>query len=178
VSDVGLADALEALSHVKAPPGRMQQLGGGENPLVIVDYAHTPDALEKVLTALRPGVPKGGDLICVFGCGGDRDPGKRPLMGEAAERLADRVILTSDNPRGEEPAAIIAAIAAGMRNPVVIEADRAAAIRRAVGEAAAADVVLLAGKGHEPYQEVAGVRRPFSDAQEALSALNALEARP
>ncbi|HTY98620.1 MAG TPA: UDP-N-acetylmuramoyl-L-alanyl-D-glutamate--2,6-diaminopimelate ligase [Rhodocyclaceae bacterium] len=175
----GLADIAAALRHIEPPPGRMQALGGKDRPLVVVDYAHTPDALEKVLATLREtAAARRGRLVCVFGCGGDRDPGKRPLMGEAAERLADRVILTSDNPRGEEPAAIIAAIAAGMSNPPVIEADRAAAIRRAVGEAAAADVVLLAGKGHEPYQEVAGVRRPFSDAQEALLALKAREARP
>jgi UDP-N-acetylmuramoyl-L-alanyl-D-glutamate--2,6-diaminopimelate ligase len=175
VSEVGLADALEALSHVKAPPGRMQQLGGGDNPLVIIDYAHTPDALEKVLAALRPGVPKGGDLICVFGCGGDRDPGKRPEMGRVAGERADRVIVTTDNPRSEDPAAIASGIIRGVRETSnrrwTVDLDRATAIAGAISGAKQGDVVLIAGKGHEDYQEVAGVRTHFSDAEAALAAL-------
>ena len=113
---------------------------------------------------------RSGRLIVVFGCGGDRDRGKRPLMGEVASRLADRVILTSDNPRGEEPAAILAEIAIAAPAAEIIE-DRALAIRRTILGASAADVVLLAGKGHEPYQEIAGVKRPFSDIDEAAAAL-------
>jgi UDP-N-acetylmuramoyl-L-alanyl-D-glutamate--2,6-diaminopimelate ligase len=150
----------------------MQAVGGDGRPLVVVDYAHTPDALDKALATLREtAAARGGRLVCVFGCGGDRDPGKRPLMGAVAERLADRVWLTSDNPRGEDPEAIIVAIAAGMGKPPVIETDRAAAIRRAVAAADPRDVILLAGKGHEPYQEVAGRRHPFSDVEQARAAL-------
>ncbi|MDO8958243.1 MAG: UDP-N-acetylmuramoyl-L-alanyl-D-glutamate--2,6-diaminopimelate ligase [Rhodocyclaceae bacterium] len=167
-----LPEIAAALARIVAPAGRMETLGGDALPLVVVDYAHSPDALEKVLTTLSgTAAARGGQLVCVFGCGGDRDAGKRPLMGAIAERLADRVILTSDNPRSENPQAIIAAIRAGMKNDVVTEADRAAAIRQAVEEAAANDVILLAGKGHEPYQEIAGVRLPFSDLEIAKSAL-------
>jgi UDP-N-acetylmuramoyl-L-alanyl-D-glutamate--2,6-diaminopimelate ligase len=188
-----LPEIAAALARIVAPAGRMETLGGAALPLVVVDYAHSPDALEKVLTTLRgTATARGGELVCVFGCGGDRDAGKRPLMGAIAERLADRVILTSDNPRNEDPQAIIAAIRAGIKSPprsphsensrlaaphkgahaaVTVEVDRATAIRQAVGEAAANDVVLLAGKGHEPYQEIAGVRLPFSDLEIAKSAL-------
>jgi UDP-N-acetylmuramoyl-L-alanyl-D-glutamate--2,6-diaminopimelate ligase len=141
----------------------MQQLGGGKQPLVVVDYAHTPDALEKVLMALREQTK--GRLLCVFGCGGNRDAGKRPLMGEAASRLADSVVVTSDNPRHENPADIIAAIVAGMRGDYRVEPDRAAAIALAVNMAQPGDIVLVAGKGHEDYQEIAGIRHPFSDQQ-------------
>lgn len=171
-SDVPFMRALEALGHLTAVDGRMQTLGGGEAPLVVVDYAHTPDALEQVLHALRAHLG-GGRLICVFGCGGDRDPGKRPLMGEVAQRLADRVIVTSDNPRGEDPAAIISAIVAGAGGPVDIEPDRARAIARAIDEAGRGDVVLLAGKGHETWQQIGAVRYPFSDAETARSVLAA-----
>lgn len=167
-----LKEIAAALAALAAPAGRMETLGGDAMPLVVVDYAHSPDALEKVLTTLRgTATAKGGKLVCVFGCGGDRDAGKRPLMGAIAERLADRVILTSDNPRSEDPLAIIAAIRAGMQQEPTIEVDRGSAIRQAVAEADKRDVILLAGKGHEPYQEIAGVRLPFSDSDIAKSAL-------
>jgi len=144
---------------------------------VVVDYAHSPDALEKALATLRETAQaRGGRLACVFGCGGDRDAGKRPQMGAIAEALADRAIVTSDNPRSEEPQAIIAAIAAGMQAPPEIEIDRAAAIEAAIREADPRDVILLAGKGHEPYQEIAGVRHAFSDVAAAKSALAARRA--
>jgi UDP-N-acetylmuramyl-tripeptide synthetase len=159
-------------------PGRLQRVGGGA-PEVVVDYAHTPDALDKVLQSLRPlAAARGGRLCCVFGCGGNRDASKRPLMGAIAEQGADRVIVTSDNPRDEAPEAIVAQIVAGLaqRDRASVVIDRRAAIALALREADARDVVLLAGKGHEDYQEVAGVKRPFSDADEALAALQ--ERRP
>lgn len=169
---VAFADAVRVASELTPVAGRMQQLGGGEQPLIAVDYAHTPDALDKVLCALRPVVLPGGRLICVFGCGGDRDRGKRPMMGGIAGRLADLVIVTSDNPRSEAPGAIIDEIAAGMRGAAFeTEADRGQAILRAIGEARPGDVVLIAGKGHEPYQEIQGVRYPFSDVEVARRAL-------
>jgi UDP-N-acetylmuramoyl-L-alanyl-D-glutamate--2,6-diaminopimelate ligase len=170
----GLAidDAAALLERLPSVPGRMQKVG--ERPLVVVDYAHTPDALEKVLSALRPvASTRRGRLVVVFGAGGDRDPSKRPIMGEVAARLADRVFITSDNPRGEEPEAIIAAIAAGVARSHVVQADRALAIAAAIGGAADDDVVLIAGKGHEPYQEVRGTRLPFSDVAVAREALDA-----
>lgn len=161
------------LSEVMPPPGRMERLGGAGEPLVVVDYAHTPDALENALRALRPTAnARDGKLRVVFGCGGDRDPGKRPQMGALAEQLADHVLVTSDNPRSEAPQAIIDQIAAGMSRAEV-EIDRAAAIRRCIAEASVSDVILLAGKGHEPYQEIAGVRHPFSDVDQAQAALAA-----
>jgi UDP-N-acetylmuramyl-tripeptide synthetase len=170
-------DALAALSRITPPPGRMQRLGGDFEPLVVIDYAHSPDALEKVLTALRPAVFDGGELICVFGCGGDRDPGKRPDMGRIAASLADRVIVTSDNPRSEDPAAIADDIVRGIREAgrtnFERELDRAAAVRAAVAGARGGDVVLLAGKGHEDYQETNGTRVHFSDAEAAIAALDA-----
>lgn len=169
-SDVPLGDALPAIGRLEAVPGRMQTLGGGEHPVVVIDYAHTPDALEQVLRALRAHAG-GARLTCVFGCGGDRDRGKRPLMGEVATRLADRTWLTSDNPRSEDPAAIIAAIAAGAAGPVEIEPDREAAIVRAVSEAGAGEIVLVAGKGHESWQEIGSRRVPFLDAEVARRAL-------
>ena len=171
--DAGLpaAEVARRLSDLTPPPGRLQRLGGQGEPLVVVDYAHTPDALENALRALRPvATARAGRLAVVFGCGGDRDRGKRPDMGAVAERLADRVLLTSDNPRGEDPAAIIADIAAGMLH-AEHEPDRRQAIRRAIAEAAPEDVILLAGKGHEDYQEVAGTRSHFSDSEEAAAAL-------
>ena len=174
-SDVPLAAALAAMAKLEPPPGRMQRLGGGDAPLVVIDYAHTPDALDKVLVALRPAVAPDGVLVCVFGCGGDRDPGKRREMGRIAATLADRVVVTSDNPRGEDPTAIAMAIAEGVRDAGNrhwrLEPDRGKAIRAAIAAARAGDVVLLAGKGHEDYQEANGVRTPFSDAAEAASAL-------
>jgi UDP-N-acetylmuramoyl-L-alanyl-D-glutamate--2,6-diaminopimelate ligase len=166
--------AAEAVSRLEPPPGRMQRLGGDGRPLVVVDYAHSPDALEKCLAALGVLVrDHGGRLVCVFGCGGDRDRGKRPLMGEAASRHADFVWLTSDNPRSESPAAIIDEIRPGVRVAHEIRVDRREAIRAAIGAAHAGDVVLIAGKGHEPYQEIAGVRHPFDDMAVARQALEA-----
>ncbi len=174
---VRLEDIAAALRALRPPPGRMQALGGLRQPLVVVDYAHTPDALEKALTVLREAATaRGGKLVCVFGCGGDRDPGKRPQMGAAAAKLADRVLVTSDNPRSEDPLKIIAEIVAGMPAPRRIEPDRALAIAEAVAGADARDVVLLAGKGHEPYQEIAGVRHPFSDLEVAQSVLGGPQA--
>ena len=174
-SDVPLDDAVAALAKLVAPPGRMQRFGGEGRPLVVVDYAHTPDALEKVLVALRPAVASGFELVCVFGCGGDRDPGKRPQMGEIAARLADRIVVTSDNPRGEDPSVIANAVVRAIRDAGhrrwSIEIDRRAAIKGAIASAREGDVVLVAGKGHEAYQERNGVRMPFSDAVETDAAL-------
>jgi len=151
-------------------PGRMQQVG--DRPLVVIDYAHTPDALDKVLQALRPVArERGGRLIAVFGAGGDRDAAKRPVMGRVVSRLADRVVVTSDNPRSEDPGRIIDAILGGMAGNCEIEVDRAKAIEAAIAGADDADVVLIAGKGHESYQEIAGRRLPFSDASVARAAL-------
>jgi UDP-N-acetylmuramoyl-L-alanyl-D-glutamate--2,6-diaminopimelate ligase len=165
-------DAIAAVSALQPVPGRLERVGGGAAPLVVIDYAHTPDAMEKALEALRPTVAAGHRLLCVFGCGGDRDPGKRPIMGEAAARLADHVIVTSDNPRSENPRAIIDQVLAGIA-PGGAEAidDRQVAIFSAVHQASPGDVVLLAGKGHETYQEIAGVRHPFSDREVARAAL-------
>jgi UDP-N-acetylmuramoyl-L-alanyl-D-glutamate--2,6-diaminopimelate ligase len=169
---VGLAEACAAIERLSSVPGRMQQVGRTAAPMVVVDYAHTPDALEKALHALRePARSRGGALWCVFGCGGDRDPGKRPLMGAVAERHADRAVLTSDNPRRESPPQILAQVLAGMAGTPAVYEDRAQAIAFAVREAAAADVVLIAGKGHEDYQDIGGVKRPFSDAEHAERAL-------
>jgi len=141
---------------------------------VVIDFAHSPDALEKVLVALRPIADgRGGRLVAVFGAGGDRDAAKRPAMGAAAARIADRLLLTSDNPRSEEPLAIIAQIAKGIDKGHEVEADRGRAIEKAVSEAAPADVVLIAGKGHENYQEIAGRRTAFSDEAAARAALDA-----
>jgi UDP-N-acetylmuramoyl-L-alanyl-D-glutamate--2,6-diaminopimelate ligase len=175
VSGVAFESALEILGGVEAPPGRMQRLGGGDRPLVVIDYAHTPDALDKVLTALRPAVGEGSELVCLFGAGGERDRGKRPQMGRLAAKLADRVLVTNDNPRGEDPAAIASEIVHGIRETgnrrYSIELDRALAIASAIGEARQGDIVLLAGKGHETYQECNGSRQPFSDAEHAARAL-------
>ncbi|WP_371870592.1 UDP-N-acetylmuramoyl-L-alanyl-D-glutamate--2,6-diaminopimelate ligase [Pseudoduganella umbonata] len=165
-------DAIEALTPA---PGRMQLVGGNDAPMVVIDYAHTPDALEKTIEALRPvATDRGGQLWCVFGCGGDRDPGKRPQMGRIAQ-AADHVLVTSDNPRSEDPHAIIAQIVAGMdaARPAQAIEDRAAAILSAVKHAAKNDVILVAGKGHEPYQEIKGKKLPFSDADHAQLALTA-----
>jgi UDP-N-acetylmuramoyl-L-alanyl-D-glutamate--2,6-diaminopimelate ligase len=171
-SDVMLADALHELAQLRAVPGRMQTLGGAGRPEVVVDYAHTPDALEKVLHALREvTAPGGGKLICVFGCGGDRDRGKRPMMGTVAAKLADVSIVTSDNPRGENPREIIAEIVSGMGSKHQVVEDRAQAIAMAISSAQAADTVLIAGKGHEDYQEIAGVKHPFSDIDVAQRSL-------
>ena len=172
---VPLADAVSVVPRLTPVPGRMQRVGSGiDAPEVVVDYAHTPDALEKVLHALRPlATARGGRLACVFGCGGNRDATKRPLMGAIAARDADAVVVTSDNPRGEPPAAILAEIVAGIaeRTKVTVVEDRRAAIARAIASADARDVILVAGKGHEDYQDIAGVKHPFSDAAEAEHAL-------
>ena len=163
-----------AMRGIRPPPGRMQVLGGRGQPLVVVDYAHTPDALEKVLGVLREtATARGGRLACVFGCGGERDPGKRPQMGAIAEQLADRVLVTSDNPRSEDPQAIIEDIVSGMARRPPVQVERTGAVADAIAAADACDVVLLAGKGHEPYQEVAGVRHAYSDIDAAKSALEA-----
>jgi UDP-N-acetylmuramoyl-L-alanyl-D-glutamate--2,6-diaminopimelate ligase len=163
-------DAIEMLSKLPPVAGRMQQVG--EAPLAVVDYAHTPDALEKVLQALRPvAAQRGGKLVAVFGAGGDRDPAKRPVMGRVVSRLADRAVVTSDNPRGEDPMAIISQIESAMERAYEVEADRAKAIEAAILQADDADVVLIAGKGHENYQEIAGRRLPFSDAAAVREAL-------
>jgi UDP-N-acetylmuramyl-tripeptide synthetase len=167
--EIPLADITRVLAQAEPVPGRMQSFSG-THPTVVVDYAHTPDALEKVLASLREHVL--GQLVCVFGCGGDRDRGKRALMGGIAARLADHVVITSDNPRSENPQAIIDDIRAGVgRKAVVIEFDRRRAIQQAILAAGRDDIVLVAGKGHEDYQEVAGVRHHFSDAEEVRSAL-------
>ena len=167
-----LEDIAAVLRGIQPPPGRMQALGGKNQPLIVVDYAHTPDALEKALGVLREtAFARGGSLVCVFGCGGERDPGKRPQMGSIAERLADRVVVTSDNPRGEDPNSIIADILVGLKQPPRVQPDRGRAIADVVADADERDVILLAGKGHEPYQEIAGVRHAFSDLDAAKSAL-------
>jgi len=145
-----------------------------ELPLVLVDYAHTPDALNKALMALAPITEaRGGRLHCVVGCGGDRDATKRPLMAAEAEAHAQHLCLTSDNPRSEDPAHILAQMRAGLKAPAhsQVEPDRARAIAKVVAQAAAADVVLIAGKGHETTQEIAGVKHPFSDVEHARRAL-------
>ena len=171
---VPLNDAVAACTDLPAVPGRMERIDAPGAPLAVVDYAHTSDALEKALGALRPLVSeRGGRLWCVFGCGGNRDARKRPLMGAAAEGGADRVVITSDNPRDEAPQAIIDAVLAGLRQPAQarVVVDRAEAIARALRDADPRDVVLIAGKGHEDYQEVRGQRLPFSDQALALQAL-------
>ncbi|MFT3812605.1 MAG: UDP-N-acetylmuramoyl-L-alanyl-D-glutamate--2,6-diaminopimelate ligase [Acidovorax sp.] len=175
---VPLQAAVHACAGLTPVPGRMEQIAEAGQPLVAVDYAHTPDALIQALAALRPvAQERGGRLWCVFGCGGNRDTAKRPLMGAAAEQGADLVLVTSDNPRNEAPEAIIGQILQGMAAGAEAESDRAIAIARAVAGAAPADVVLIAGKGHEDYQETAGQRLPFSDMAQARAALARREAR-
>ncbi|QNK00067.1 UDP-N-acetylmuramoyl-L-alanyl-D-glutamate--2,6-diaminopimelate ligase [Dyella telluris] len=164
-----IVDVVESLEPIN---GRMNRLGGVDGlPLVVVDYAHTPDALEQALAALRAHCE--GKLICVFGCGGERDAGKRPQMGAIAERLADNIIVTDDNPRGEDGDVIVAQIVAGLRQPdmATVERDRATAIGLALSSAQPGDVVLIAGKGHETYQEGAHGKRPFDDLAVARQAL-------
>jgi len=153
---------VHGLSKLESVPGRMQAVVAANKPLVIIDYAHTPDALEKALQAVR--AHTSGTLWCVFGCGGDRDAGKRELMGQIADQLADHLVVTSDNPRTEQPDTIIAMIENGIHQHIPnIEVDRAAAIDLAINQASPEDVVLIAGKGHEDYQEIGEVRYPFSD---------------
>jgi UDP-N-acetylmuramoyl-L-alanyl-D-glutamate--2,6-diaminopimelate ligase len=170
--NVPLQKALAALALCVAPPGRMESFGGGKQPLVLVDYAHSPDALAKVLDASRAHAR--GRLLCVFGCGGDRDPGKRPLMGGIVEAVADVAIVTDDNPRTEDSAAIIAQILAGMSDAAAAQVvpDRVEAIRLAIAEAEAGDVVVVAGKGHEDYQIVGTERRAISDRETVQACLS------
>jgi UDP-N-acetylmuramoyl-L-alanyl-D-glutamate--2,6-diaminopimelate ligase len=161
-----LADAARVLAECVPPPGRMEVVEpiAPDNPMAVVDYAHTPDALAKALGALREHCR--GSLWCVFGCGGDRDPGKRPIMGAVADELADQIIVTDDNPRSENPGAITRAIAGGIKRQVRVIHDRGEAIATALKEAQAKDVVLIAGKGHEDYQIYGETRRSFSDRRE------------
>jgi UDP-N-acetylmuramyl-tripeptide synthetase len=170
---VAASEAAVVLGQVSAAPGRMQMVGGAGRPKVVIDYSHTPAALAGALEALA-GICE-GTLWCVFGAGGDRDPGKRPLMGEAAARFASRLVVTDDNPRGESGDDIIDRIVDGVpaasRHSVFIERDRGRAIAHAIASAASDDIILVAGKGHETYQEVAGERRPFSDVAAARAAL-------
>jgi UDP-N-acetylmuramyl-tripeptide synthetase len=175
---VPLADAAQSCSLLTPVPGRMQRVeSDAAAPQIVVDYAHTPDALEKALRALRPfAVERGGKLWSVFGCGGNRDAGKRPLMGQLSQQLADQTVITSDNPRQESPAVILKQIVAGLagsQERVTVIEDRRAAIAHAVRHAAANDVILVAGKGHEDYQDIAGVKHHFSDVEEASIALRA-----
>ncbi len=188
---IKLSDAVRSLQHVKTIPGRMERFGGANRPVVIVDYAHTPDALEKAMSTLREMLrnkARGEDaptkkarLICVLGCGGERDSGKRALVGEVATRFADEVIFTSDNPRGENPRAIVEDMVAGaFKSNYQIEENRALAIYQAIYSARQGDIVLLAGKGHETYQEINGEKIPFSDAATVQQILNdlSLDAQP
>jgi len=189
---ISLNEAAKHIAALTPPPGRMQTVTAEGAPLAVVDYAHTPDALEKVLNALRPvAEARGGRLITVFGCGGDRDAGKRPLMGRIVSQLADAVVVTSDNPRGENPLTIIDLILEGIVEAqgdeiraenradtkdnnarITVQVDRRSAIRATLFNASARDVVLIAGKGHEAYQEIAGTKHPFSDVDEAYAALH------
>jgi UDP-N-acetylmuramoyl-L-alanyl-D-glutamate--2,6-diaminopimelate ligase len=175
-SGVALREACGALGECRAPPGRMQVSGGSGLPLAIVDYAHTPDALEKALRAARAHCT--GRLLCVFGCGGERDRGKRAEMGRVAESLADALWVTDDNPRGEDPGSIIEQILLGLSVPqrAQVEHDRAAAIRAALLSAQPGDVVIVAGKGHEDYQLVGNEKRHFSDLEQVRAALGARSA--
>ena len=169
--DMPMGQAIAALGQAQAVPGRMMAFVAQDQPRVVIDYAHSPDALEQVLSSLRAHVA--GRLVCVFGCGGDRDRGKRPQMGEVARRLADRVVLTDDNPRSEVPQQIVNDILSGItdRVGVSVEHDRARAIATSIAASDVDDLVLIAGKGHEDYQEIAGQRYPFSDIDEVRNAL-------
>ena len=173
-SGVPMADVVRVCGDLSPVPGRAETLCAQGQPMVVIDYAHTPDALEKVLVALKPlALGRGGRLWCVFGCGGDRDAGKRPLMAAVGEKNADQIVVTSDNPRSEDPLAIIDQVLQGLANPraAYVQADRAAAIKHALGLAQPNDVVLLAGKGHENYQEIKGLKLDFSDRDHAQAML-------
>jgi UDP-N-acetylmuramoyl-L-alanyl-D-glutamate--2,6-diaminopimelate ligase len=173
---LSLRDAAAACCDLPAVPGRLNTLSQPNSPLIVIDYAHTPDAMEKVLSALRP-VAQGraGQLWCVFGCGGDRDATKRPLMAAMAQKYSDHIVVTSDNPRNENPSGIISQILLGLTHheSVQVQADRALAIAQTIAQAKGNDVVLLAGKGHENYQEIGSVRHPFEDQLHAQLALDA-----
>ena len=173
VSEVSLTDAVEAMAHITPISGRMQQFGGGSLPMVVVDYAHTPDSLKNALLALREMTTQ--RLVCVFGCGGNRDQGKRAMMGKVASELADGVVVTSDNPRDENPEEIIQAILAGVNGEYAVEENRAKAIAIAIENAKVGDAVLIAGKGHEEYQEVAGTKQHFSDVEQVTKVLKHYE---
>ncbi|MBC7604244.1 MAG: UDP-N-acetylmuramoyl-L-alanyl-D-glutamate--2,6-diaminopimelate ligase [Ramlibacter sp.] len=177
---VSLEAAVQACGTLTAVPGRMERLAEAGKPVVAIDSAHTPDALDKALLALKPmAQQRGGQLWCVFGCGGDRDPIKRPLMAAVAEKNADRVVVTSDNPRSEKPETVISQILLGLSHNecVQVQGDRALAIAETIRSADRNDVVLVAGKGHEDYQEIAGVKHPFSDMAHAQAALAGWTAR-
>jgi UDP-N-acetylmuramoyl-L-alanyl-D-glutamate--2,6-diaminopimelate ligase len=173
VLNIPLANALSCLKNIKPVPGRMETLGGHEQPLVVVDYSHKPDSLEKALQALRPHCR--GKLVCLFGCGGDRDRGKRPLMAAIAERLADQVIVTDDNPRSEDPQQIVADIMRGFLHPekIIVQHDRSKAIYKSIQYAQRGDCVLIAGKGAETYQQIGENKIPFSDVEHVREILNA-----
>ena len=170
---INLNKACDALNSVKAPSGRMQKLQTNERA-IYVDYAHTPNALESALKALRPDCL--GKLWCVFGCGGDRDTGKRPLMAKIAEQYADHIVITSDNPREENPISIIKDILNGIKNKNTVKVieDRALAINWVISNSNKNDLILIAGKGHENYQEINGERQPFSDTFQANFAVKSL----
>jgi UDP-N-acetylmuramyl-tripeptide synthetase len=173
-SGIELRTCVEACKSLTAVPGRMDVIALEAQPLVVVDYAHTPDALKQALVALRPSVEaRGGKLICVFGCGGNRDAGKRPLMAQMAQTYADSVVVTADNSRNEKTASILSDIVAGFKSlsNVAIEANRAVAIAGTIKSAHQNDVILIAGKGHENYQDELGVKTNFSDKEQALNAL-------
>lgn len=174
LQEVPLQQAIQSLSELTTVPGRMQTLGGDDKPLVVIDYAHTPDALSHALETLQ--MHSRGRLWCVFGCGGDRDRGKRAQMATVAERSSDCVIITSDNPRSESPEQIFDDIRRGFSKPddVYMEPDRAQAIAHAIQQATVDDVILIAGKGHEDYQLIGHERFPFSDSQVAIEQLQSL----
>jgi len=172
---IELSQAVKVCHKLPSVPGRMQNLGGSHKPCVVIDYAHTPDALMQALKALRPMTNvREGQLHCIFGCGGDRDTSKRPSMAKAAENGADLLVLTSDNPRSEPPQTIIAQMLDGLSEPhkAIICIDRAQAIAQTIEKAKPQDVILIAGKGHENYQEIKGLKTPFSDEKQALAALS------
>lgn len=168
-------DTVRVINQCHSVDGRMQRYGSEEQVHVVVDFAHTPDALTQTLRSLRDCLPAGGELWCVFGCGGDRDTSKRALMGACADKYADWLVLTDDNPRSEDHSAIINDVLSGITKAekVHIEHDRKLAITYAVSHAKPADIILVAGKGHEKYQEIMGVKQPFVDAQVVMEALRA-----
>ncbi|MEO7557797.1 MAG: UDP-N-acetylmuramoyl-L-alanyl-D-glutamate--2,6-diaminopimelate ligase [Gammaproteobacteria bacterium] len=174
LNGIPLAEALRRAAEINTIPGRMERFSAPGKPLVVVDYAHTPDALAQVLSTLREHLTRGARLWCVFGCGGERDRGKRPLMGAMAEEFADYVVITDDNPRHEDPLGIITDILAGLANPdgVYIQRLRAQAIAFAITYARPGDIVLIAGKGHESHQYIGAQKFPFSDRQHAIDLLN------
>jgi UDP-N-acetylmuramyl-tripeptide synthetase len=178
---ISLALSSKACEAITPVPGRLEVVSTLGQPLTLVDYAHTPDALEKALTALREvATVRGGKLWCVFGCGGNRDASKRPVMGAMAKRFADKVVLTSDNPRNESANAIVSQIllGTGESEAIQVQVDRALAIAETIAQAKANDVIVIAGKGHEDYQEIAGVKSPFSDQAHARAALATWSAKP